>query len=63
MSPDGLYEGAYQFDQTTWNSVAGSIGRGDLMGVNPASASPTDQDTLAAALYQMRGNEPWGGRC
>jgi len=63
VSPDGVYRGAYQFDQTTWNSVAASIGRGDLVGVNPAGASPGDQDTLATALYEMRGNQPWGGRC
>jgi len=63
VSPDGVYGGAYQFDQTTWNSVASSVGRGDLVGVNPAAASPADQDTLATALYEMRGNQPWGGRC
>jgi hypothetical protein len=63
LSPDGIYRGAYQFDQTTWNSVATSIGRGDLSGVNPAAANPADQDLLATALYEMRGNQPWGGRC
>ena len=63
ISPDGVYRGAYQFDEATWSSVASSIGRGDLIGTNPASASPLDQDTLATALYEMRGNEPWGGRC
>jgi hypothetical protein len=63
VSPDGVYRGAYQFDQSTWNSVADSIGRGDLVGASPASASASDQDTLAAALYRMRGNQPWGGRC
>lgn len=63
VSPDGIYRGAYQFDQPTWNSVADSIGRGDLIGTDSAAASPADQDTLAAALYEMRGNQPWGGRC
>jgi hypothetical protein len=63
VSPDGVYHGAYQFDQTTWDSVASSIGRPDLVGVDPATARPTDQDTLATALYAMRGNQPWGGRC
>lgn len=63
VSPDGVYRGAYQFDQTTWNSVAASVGRGDLVGANPAAVSPADQDTLATALYAMRGNQPWGGRC
>jgi hypothetical protein len=63
VSPDGVYRGAYQFDQTTWNSVADAIGRSDLVGVNPATASPQDQDILATALYKLRGNAPWGGRC
>ena len=63
VSPDGVYHGAYQFDQGTWNSVAGSVGRADLVGVDPATASSADQDTLATALYEMRGNQPWGGRC
>jgi len=63
VSPDGVYRGAYQFDQTTWNSVADAVGRGDLVGANPAAVSPVDQDTLATALYELRGNAPWGGRC
>jgi hypothetical protein len=63
VSPDGVYRGAYQFDQTTWNSVADAVGRSDLVGANPAAVSPTDQDTLATALYEVRGNQPWGGRC
>jgi hypothetical protein len=63
VSPDGVYRGAYQFDQTTWNSVADAIGRSDLVGADPAAVSPADQDTLATALYELRGNAPWGGRC
>jgi hypothetical protein len=63
VSPDGVYRGAYQFDQTTWNSVADAIGRSDLVGANPAAVSPADQDILATALYELRGNAPWGGRC
>jgi hypothetical protein len=63
VSPDGTYRGAYQFDQSTWNSVADATGRSDLVGTNPAAASPADQDTLAVALYAARGNQPWGGRC
>jgi hypothetical protein len=63
VSPDGRYRGAYQFDQPTWNSVARSIGRDDLVGVNPATVAPADQDTMATALYEMRGTQPWGGRC
>jgi hypothetical protein len=55
--------GAYQFMQGTWNSIAASIGRGDLVGVDPAQASPADQDAMAAALYAQQGSAPWGGAC
>lgn len=57
-SRTGKYRGAYQFDRSTWNSVAG---RHDpsLVGVDPAQASPADQDAMAAALYSERGARPW----
>jgi muramidase (phage lysozyme) len=55
--------GAYQFLQGTWDSIAASIGRGDLVGVNPAQASPADQDMMAQALYAQQGAAPWGGGC
>jgi muramidase (phage lysozyme) len=55
--------GAYQFMPGTWNSIAGATGRDDLVGVDPAAASPDDQDAMAAALYQQRGAAPWGGGC
>jgi soluble lytic murein transglycosylase-like protein len=55
--------GAYQFMPSTWNSIARSVGRNDLVGVDPAAASPSDQDALAAALYQQQGAAPWGGGC
>jgi hypothetical protein len=55
--------GAYQFMPGTWNSLAGSIGRTDLVGVDPAAASPADQDAMAAALYAQQGARPWGGGC
>ncbi|MBP7018400.1 transglycosylase family protein [Candidatus Saccharibacteria bacterium] len=54
------YYGAYQFGIGTWNSIASSIGRGDLVGVRPDKASPGDQDALAKALHSMRGWQPWG---
>jgi hypothetical protein len=47
----GKYRGAYQFDQTTWESVGGT---GD-----PASATPEEQDLRAALLHQQRGSSPW----
>ena len=55
--------GAYQFLPGTWNSIAASSGRGDLVGVDPAQASPADQDAMAQALYAQQGSAPWGGGC
>ena len=55
--------GAYQFLPGTWNSIAEASGRGDLVGVDPASASPADQDAMAQALYGQQGSSPWGGYC
>src|SRR4029079_5663510 len=55
--------GAYQFMPGTWNSIAASSGRGDLVGLDPAQASPADQDALAQALYAQQGAAPWGGGC
>ena len=57
-NPSGKYRGAYQFDRSTWDSVAG---RHDpsLVGVDPAAASPADQDAMALALYIERGARPW----
>lgn len=53
------YSGAYQFDQPTWDGVVRRMGRRDLVGVPPASASVADQDTAAAELYAERGAQPW----
>lgn len=47
---NGFY-GAYQFTQSTWNSVGG-VG-------NPAAASPAEQDKRAAILYAREGSSPW----
>jgi hypothetical protein len=57
-NPSGKYRGAYQFDRSTWNSVAE---RHDpaLVGVDPAAASPAEQDAMALALYTERGARPW----
>jgi hypothetical protein len=55
--------GAYQFMPGTWNSIAASSGRGDLVGIDPAQASPADQDAMAQALYAQQGAAPWGGGC
>ena len=63
VSPGGLYYGAWQFAISTWNAVAGRMGRGDLVGALPSQAAPADQDAVAHQLWLERGNQPWGGRC
>jgi muramidase (phage lysozyme) len=55
--------GAYQFLPGTWNGIAASTGRADLVGVDPAQAAPADQDAMAQALYSQQGSAPWGGAC
>jgi hypothetical protein len=57
-NPSGKYRGAYQFDQSTWDSVARRHAPG-LVGVDPAGASPSSQDAMAQALYSERGSDPW----
>jgi hypothetical protein len=63
VSSGGTYRGAWQFDQPTWDSNAAASDRPDLVGVDPATVAPGDQDAIAHDLYQRRGNQPWGGRC
>lgn len=57
-SSSGRYRGAYQFARTTWDSVAGR-NNPSLVGVDPASAAPADQDAMARALYSEAGHGPW----
>ncbi|HYN34174.1 MAG TPA: transglycosylase family protein [Ilumatobacteraceae bacterium] len=57
-NPSGKYRGAYQFDRSTWNSVAERHSP-VLVGVDPAAASPADQDAMAFALFAERGARPW----
>ena len=57
-NPSGKYRGAYQFDRSTWDSVAGRHAPA-LVGVDPAAASPANQDVMAFALYSERGANPW----
>lgn len=61
--PTGTFLGAYQIYQGGWDAIAGAIGRADLVGVPPHHASPTDQDTIAAAMLARYGRSPWGGSC
>lgn len=64
VSSGGTYRGAYQFHQGTWNSTAASAGRSDLVGRDPATVPPGDQDAMATHLYDGgNGVSHWGGRC
>ncbi len=63
MSRGGVYRGAYQYAQSTWNNAAGAAGRGDLVDVNPATVAPVDQDQVTIAYMDLVGLGPWGGRC
>jgi peptidoglycan hydrolase CwlO-like protein len=64
VSPNGLYRGAFQFSQSTWNFAAEEAHRPDLVGVPPNQASKADQDTLAVTLFTLDGERPWlGDRC
>jgi len=64
VSPNGLYMGAFQFSQSTWNYAAQAAGLGSLVGVPPNHATKAQQDTVAVALYALDGDRPWlGDRC
>jgi septal ring factor EnvC (AmiA/AmiB activator) len=64
VSPNGMYMGAFQFSQPTWNTAALDAGLPDLVGMAPNHASKAEQDTLAVALYSLDGDQPWlGDRC
>ncbi len=58
VSPSGTYRGAYQFDQTTWDDVAGRHFEW-LVGVDPIDADPWWQDAMTRALWSERGRQPW----
>ncbi len=57
-SSSGRYRGAYQFDRTTWNDLARRT-HPHLVGVDPAAATPEQQDAMARALHAERGWDPW----
>jgi len=52
VSPSGLYRGKYQFDPGTWSSLGGQ-------GSDPAAASESEQDRVAALLYSQQGGSAW----
>jgi hypothetical protein len=59
---DSTYDGAYQFDASTWASTAGTYARSgwpEPTAPSPLSASPEQQDIRAAILYRSRGSAPW----
>ena len=58
ISPSGLYRGAYQFSNQTWDWVAG-IHFEFLVGLDPAEAPPGWQDVMAYTLFAMRGWDQW----
>lgn len=59
----GLYRGAYQFQQSTWDAAVAGAGHDEWSGVPADQAPPEIQDAAAAHLYSVVGNRPWGGRC
>jgi Transglycosylase-like domain len=63
VSANGVYRGAYQFTQSSWDMAANHAGRHDLVGVLPDHASPANQDAMALTLYEWMGSAPWGGAC
>ena len=58
VSRNGRYRGAYQFSQSTWNSVA-SRHYPHLVGKDPARVAPYQQDAMALALISERGFSAW----
>ncbi len=58
ISRSGLYRGAYQFDQTTWNGVAERHFPW-LIGIDPIDVAPWWQDAMTRALWSERGKQPW----
>lgn len=58
ISPSGKYRGAYQFDQPTWDGVAGRHFEW-LVGIDPIDANPWWQDSMTRALWSERGRQPW----
>jgi peptidoglycan endopeptidase LytE len=57
-SSNGMYHGAYQFAQGTWDSVA-TRWMPWLVGQSPASVTPHEQDAMARALVAEAGAKPW----
>jgi len=63
VNPTGTFMGAYQIYQGGWDAYAARIDRHDLIGTQPHTATPADQDAVALAMYNDLGAKPWGGAC
>lgn len=59
----GVYRGAYQFLQSTWDRTAAHAGYPWLVGRDPITVDDYEQDVVAWELYLWQGKAPWGGRC
>ncbi|MCP3855731.1 MAG: hypothetical protein GY698_13495 [Actinomycetia bacterium] len=59
VNPRGPYLGAYQFLQSTWDSVAARAGHSHLAGVSPTASSAGDQDAMAISLWRLSGPGQW----
>ena len=57
-NPRGLYRGAYQFVQHTWDGVAERHFPW-LVGKDPIEVEPWWQDAMTRALWSERGRQPW----
>jgi hypothetical protein len=58
VSKSGTYRGAFQFDQSTWDSIA-SRHWPSAVGMDPAAAPAFLQRHLARKLWRERGPRPW----
>jgi hypothetical protein len=59
VSSNGLYMGAYQFSQSTWNYVGSKYYGGRYVNVKPSTVPAQWQDAFTRALYAEQGRGPW----
>ncbi len=63
VSTNGQYFGGFQFSQPAWDEAAQLAGEPSLVGVQPNTATPAQQNELAVALYGADGSAPWYDPC
>jgi Transglycosylase-like domain len=63
VSSNGQYFGGFQFSQPAWDEAAQLAGQPSLVGVQPNTATPAQQNELAVALYGADGSSPWYDPC